>query len=61
MRKNYEEYGHPDGKQDFAMGIAIPSWIVDSKNRGYVIGLYGLVFGVLLPYLVVRGRVAWLD
>lgn len=52
IRKNYETYGHPDGKQDSSMGIALPKWIVESQNNVYVIGLYGLVFGLLLPWFV---------
>lgn len=36
------------------MGIALPKWIVESQNNAYVIGVYGLVFGFLLPWFVVR-------
>lgn len=56
IRKNYELYGHPDGKRDTSMGIALPKWIIESKNNGWVIGVYGLAFGLLLPYFVVRRR-----
>ncbi|KAI7938518.1 hypothetical protein MJO28_015438 [Puccinia striiformis f. sp. tritici] len=52
IRENYEMYGHPDGKRETAMGIALPKWIVETRNHGYVVGLYGLVFGLMLPYLV---------
>lgn len=52
MRQNYEQYGHPDGKQEFSMGIALPKWIVESQNNGYVLGVYGLLFGVLMPWFV---------
>jgi translocation protein SEC63 len=54
IRRNYEEYGHPDGKQEFSIGIALPKWIVESSNGYYVLGLYGLLFGVLLPAFVGR-------
>ena len=54
VRKNYEMYGHPDGKQEFGMGIALPSWVVESQNNGYVLGVYGVLFGLCLPYFVVR-------
>ena len=53
-RKNYEEYGHPDGRQEMSMGIALPTWIVDSKHNVPVLLMYGLVFGVGLPLLVAR-------
>ncbi|POW06087.1 hypothetical protein PSHT_10502 [Puccinia striiformis] len=52
IRENYEMYGHPDGKRETATGIALPKWIVETRNHGYVVGLYGLVFGLMLPYLV---------
>lgn len=48
-------YGHPDGKQEYSQGIALPSWVVESDNIWYVIGAYALVLGVLLPYVVVSG------
>jgi translocation protein SEC63 len=54
IRRNYEEYGHPDGKQEFSIGIALPKWIVESSNGYYVLGFYGLLFGVLLPAFVGR-------
>ena len=25
-RANYEKYGHPDGKQQVKLGIALPAW-----------------------------------
>ena len=36
------------------MGIALPTWVVESHNNVYVLGLYALVFGVGLPVLVAR-------
>lgn len=53
-RHNFEMYGHPDGKQEFSQGIALPSWIVEGKNTPWVMGLYALVLGVALPLAVVR-------
>lgn len=52
IRRNYEEYGHPDGKQEFSVGIALPKWIVESSNGYYILGGYGLLFGIILPALV---------
>ncbi|GJN89668.1 hypothetical protein Rhopal_002655-T1 [Rhodotorula paludigena] len=53
-RRNYELYGHPDGKQEFSAGIALPAWIVEGKNSPIVIGAYAILLGVLLPVLVGR-------
>lgn len=54
IRKNWEVYGHPDGRQEVSMGIALPKWIVESSNNIWVLGVYGLIFGGALPALVVR-------
>ncbi|GAA5910707.1 hypothetical protein JCM5296_006819 [Sporobolomyces johnsonii] len=53
-RHNYELYGHPDGKQEFSQGIALPAWVVEQKNTWWVMGAYALVLGVALPFLVGR-------
>ncbi|KAK2743804.1 secretory subunit [Myotisia sp. PD_48] len=52
IRNNYIQFGHPDGKQSFSIGIALPKFIVTEGNGKYVLLVYGLLFGVLLPYTV---------
>ncbi|KAI9802101.1 MAG: secretory subunit [Piccolia ochrophora] len=52
VRNNYIQYGHPDGKQSFSIGIALPKFIVTEGNGKYVLLVYGLLLGVLLPYVV---------
>ncbi|KAF8334977.1 Sec63 Brl domain-containing protein [Cantharellus anzutake] len=52
VRENLRLYGNPDGKQDFKVGIALPPWIIESSNNAYVLGVYGLLIGGLLPYFV---------
>lgn len=54
IRNNFIQYGHPDGKQSFSIGIALPTWIVSEGNNYYVLAVYGLLFGILLPYYVGR-------
>ncbi|KAJ1501225.1 secretory subunit, partial [Coelomomyces lativittatus] len=51
--KNFEDWGDPDGKRSLTLGIAIPRWIVDSHSP-YVLFIYGLVLGVILPYSIGR-------
>ena len=34
------------------MGIALPKWIVEGTNRSWVLAVYGVIFGGLLPFLV---------
>lgn len=52
VRNNYIQYGHPDGKQSFSIGIALPKFIVSDGNGKYVVLLYTMLLGVLLPWLV---------
>ena len=52
IRNNYIQYGHPDGKQGFSIGIALPKFIINEGSGKYVLLVYGLLLGVLLPYLV---------
>ncbi len=52
VRNNFIQYGHPDGKQGFSIGIALPQFIVTEGNGKYVLVVYGLLLGVLLPYYV---------
>ncbi|KAF9649601.1 DnaJ-domain-containing protein [Thelephora ganbajun] len=54
IRGNYEKYGHPDGRQEMSMGIAIPIQFIEGKNNVWVLGLYALIFGFSLPALVGR-------
>lgn len=34
------------------MGIALPKWMIETQNNGYVLGVYGLLFGIALPWFV---------
>lgn len=51
-RKNWEEYGNPDGPQAATFGIALPSWIVSKENSGLVLAIYVGVFMVALPIVI---------
>jgi translocation protein SEC63 len=52
IRNNYLQYGHPDGKQSYSIGIALPKWIVTDGHGKYVLLMYALALGVILPYTV---------
>ena len=52
VRKNLEMYGHPDGRQEVSMGIAIPKWVVEGQHRFIVLVGYCFVLGGLLPMIV---------
>lgn len=51
-KKNWDEYGNPDGPGATQFGIALPSWIIDKKNSMWVLGVYLLAFIVILPIVV---------
>ncbi len=52
VRNNYIQYGNPDGKQGYSINIALPKVMVSDGNGKYVVLIYSVLFGVLLPYLV---------
>lgn len=52
IRNNFIQYGHPDGKQSMSIGIALPQFLISNGNGPYVIVLYTVLLGALLPYLV---------
>jgi translocation protein SEC63 len=52
IRNNWLTYGHPDGKQSFSIGIALPKWIITEGHGKYVLLMYALALGVILPYTV---------
>ena len=52
VRNNWMQYGHPDGKQSFSIGIALPKFMISEGNGKYVLLFYAVVLGVALPYVV---------
>ena len=54
-RRNWEEYGDPDGPKGFSLGIALPAWLVGSTgNKTLVLLVYALSFGIALPSIIPR-------
>jgi translocation protein SEC63 len=51
-KKNWIEYGNPDGPGVTQFGIALPKWIVEGKNSYLVLGAYVFVFMIILPIVV---------
>lgn len=51
-RKNWEEYGNPDGPGAMSFGIALPSWIVEKENSMFVLLIYILMLMIVLPVAV---------
>lgn len=51
-KENWQKYGNPDGQQAMQFGIALPKWIFESNNSYIVLGLYFLVFMLVLPLTV---------
>ncbi|KAF4362254.1 dnaJ protein ERDJ2A [Cannabis sativa] len=52
-RENYEKYGHPDGRQGFQMGIALPQFLLDiDGSSGGILLLWIVGLCILLPLVV---------
>ncbi|KAK1317402.1 Chaperone protein dnaJ 49 [Acorus calamus] len=52
-RENFEKYGHPDGRQGFQMGIALPQFLLNIDGASGGILLLGIVgVCILLPLMV---------
>lgn len=51
-RTNYEEYGNPDGPVSTQFGIALPQWLLQNENQPWVLGIYAVVFLVVLPITI---------
>ncbi|KAK5669997.1 hypothetical protein BDV3_004096 [Batrachochytrium dendrobatidis] len=53
-RMIFDETGHPDGKQAFQLGLALPKWLVEEGNSAVVLLFYTLIFGIGMPVMVAR-------
>ncbi|CAI0403134.1 unnamed protein product [Linum tenue] len=52
-RENYEKYGHPDGRQGFKMGIALPQFLLDIDSAsGGILLLWIVGVCILLPLVI---------
>ena len=48
-REKWEKYGNPDGPKGFTVGIALPSFLVESKNSLAVLAFYIVFLVVVFP------------
>jgi len=51
-KKNYEEYGNPDGKQSLEVSIGLPSWLLNTDYRNLVLMAYLIVMVGVIPFAV---------
>lgn len=52
-KENFEKYGHPDGKQGFQMGIALPQFLLDIDGAsGGILLLWIVGVCILLPLVI---------
>ncbi|KAL4233084.1 secretory subunit [Mactra antiquata] len=51
-KKNWEQYGNPDGPGVTKFGIAIPKWLVHKDNSMWVLMVYIVLFMVIMPAVV---------
>jgi len=51
-KKNWEEFGNPDGKQSLEVSIGPPSWLLDTDYRNLVLMAYLIVMVGVIPFCV---------
>ncbi|KAF5732393.1 translocation protein SEC63 isoform X1 [Tripterygium wilfordii] len=52
-RENFEKYGHPDGRQGFQMGVALPQFLLDIDGAsGGILLLWIVGVCILLPLVI---------
>uniref|UniRef100_A0A803M052 J domain-containing protein n=1 Tax=Chenopodium quinoa TaxID=63459 RepID=A0A803M052_CHEQI len=52
-RENYEKYGHPDGRQGFQMGIALPQFLLNIEGAsGGILLIWIVGICILLPLVI---------
>lgn len=54
-RKNWEKYGHPDGKQAVDIGLALPKILMGNDGNGPLVLAVLVILGIVLPL----GVAAW--
>jgi len=51
-RKNWEEFGNPDGKQALEVSIGLPTFLLDEKNHYVVLVVYLVALVVVIPVVI---------
>ncbi|PRP74036.1 translocation protein, partial [Planoprotostelium fungivorum] len=52
-KEKWEKYGNPDGPQGFTMGVALPGWLVDGKNKSVVLAIYVIFLVIVFPTVAI--------
>ncbi|KAL5965425.1 hypothetical protein TSMEX_006835 [Taenia solium] len=50
--KNWQEYGNSDGPGAINFGMALPKWMIEKENTMLVVGVYAVIFMLMLPLVV---------
>lgn len=53
-KENFEKYGNPDGKQSLEVSIGLPSFLLDTTNRNFVLMAYLIIMVGIIPFCVWR-------
>lgn len=51
-KKNWEEFGNPDGKQAMEVSIGLPTFLLEKQNQNYILIIYLLFLVVIIPSAV---------
>ena len=52
VKEKCKTFGNPDGQANFQVAIALPSALLNKKNRGIILALFFLVLLVFLPVTI---------
>jgi len=51
-KKNWLEYGNPDGKQSLEVSIGLPTFLLDESNHYAILCIYLGILVVIIPAIV---------
>lgn len=51
-KKNWEEFGNPDGKQALELSVGLPRWLIEKGNHNLILMVYLLVLVFVIPMMV---------
>ncbi len=51
-RENWRKYGNPDGKQNMAVSIALPTFLLDKNWHNVILIVYLIFMVVVIPAIV---------
>jgi translocation protein SEC63 len=51
-KKNWEEFGNPDGKQALEVSIGLPTFLLEKDNHNAILMVYLFILVIVIPVIV---------